>query len=232
MRTLTNALGSLVPALALALAPCSPATTVVVGQSLGGGGGGATYLLEEDWEGTGTPSGWSDTFGTPDHDDTSTGSSPLMGSESLYLASGEKTRTVSFSASGDCYAYFVAEFGAASGSSTIFEMEGSGSTFRCRVEFRPGGFLRLYHGSSSADGSTVVSSSVKHIWVEYEVGTGSDGVARLYYSASAGTKTLEATVTTGTATDDIIQFELVGPTNGVLMDTLRGSATAIGTNPS
>ena len=60
----------------------SDMNTYVIGS---GGGGGGDYLVQEDFEGTGTPSGWTQ-FGSrplPNFDYTST---VLEGTESMYLA--------------------------------------------------------------------------------------------------------------------------------------------------
>lgn len=230
MRTLTNALGAIVPALVLALAPCNPAATVVVGQPAAGGGG-PSYVYEQDFETTGAPTGWSTVSGTPDYD-YATAPAPLEGSESLHLDSTEQARSQSWSALGDCYAYFQLNLSTASSKTVVFEFEDSGAAFRLRVEYRASGVLRVYHGTASTDGSTTLSAGTTyHVWVEYEKGTGSDGVARLYYSTSAGTKTLEATVATGTATDDIVQCAVLGATNATILDDLIIDSSAIGTNP-
>jgi hypothetical protein len=46
-------------------------------------------LVNEDCEGIGTPSGWTDLVGTPNWDYTTT---PLDGSQSLYLPTNERRR--------------------------------------------------------------------------------------------------------------------------------------------
>lgn len=234
MRTLTNALGAIVPALVLALAPCNPAATVVVGQPPGGGGG-PTYLLEENFEGTGAPSGWTDNSGTPDYDDSTTSPGPLQGGESLFLASGEDAWSVTFTGQSSIEVHFRFSLGAPSGHEEIFKMLDSGGSGRLRIEYRSGGGLRVEHGSTNGTTGTAVSTATLYYgWVDYSIATGmgSNGTANLYYSTSP-TKpgSPESTLTTGTATDDITQLSFIGPTNGVLFDRSLADDDTIGSNP-
>ena len=105
-----------------ALAPFASASPLLIpflggGVSGGGGGGGATYLLEENFEATGSPgydtSTWTET-GTPD-ENTSTSGLSLQASECLLLspsATTVNTTSPTFTAQSTGYAYFLLRFSA------------------------------------------------------------------------------------------------------------------------
>ena len=83
----------------------SPVFAIIVGQSLVSSETGVTTF--EDFEGVGTPTGWTVTHGTPDFDYTTT---VLSGAESLYYNSaGSPMRfeTSSLGVSGEVYIGFI-----------------------------------------------------------------------------------------------------------------------------
>jgi hypothetical protein len=109
MPTLTRAITPFLLFLLLSLP--AHAVTVVVGQPIVAGDS-PSYILSEDCEGTGAPSGWTDatseeTSGSIDWD-YATSPSPLVGSQSVYMTSnGQRYCYKIFGATNPCHIYFV-----------------------------------------------------------------------------------------------------------------------------
>lgn len=190
--------------------------------------GGATYLLEEDFEETGTPTSatWSAIFGTPDYDATG------WDGEAVSLSGTEAFRVSGITGGTDWYMYCEIQVGAASGNVEFFAFQDSGNADRLDLEYRSGGGIRVESaGTNGTVGATLSTATTYSLWIEYEAGSGADGVARLYYSTSPGTKTLQSSVSGTSATQTVEKFQFDNLTNGLTVDNIKISATPIGTNP-
>lgn len=197
----------------------------------GGGGGGGGPDISEDFEGTGTPAGWTVASGSPNFDQSTAGLS-LAGSECLYIAgnSGALGAYVAFTPSDSCFVYFVMRFEnnptsfrrwcsvkSSTGTSTLLDGT-TGTDF--------GGWIGI---DGAGDGTAVAVDTTVHVWVEYIKGTGSNAIKRLYISTT-GTKpgSPSEQVTNGTETGQAARFYFETWASGggnAYYDTFRLSRT-------
>lgn len=177
-----------------------------------------TYLINEDFEGTGTPSGWTMEGGTiVNYDYTST---VLAGSQSFFLdyATGGDLSAItpSFTGAGDIYIGFMlrasampsaadAEFiyirNAADANQGFFKV---GSDGHITVSL-PG------VGGESSGAGIVSTSGTTYIKIRYQKGTGSNGIITGYTSSNGTSWTQSAQLTGGTGTTNITYIRLIVP---------------------
>ena len=182
-------------------------------------GAAASYDYEETFNGTGYDlGGWTEATATVDEDYTPA----LEGAASLNCVSGG-IAYLAITATDNCYVYFQMQIDAWDAFDTFMRFNDSFST-RASVRLNSSGSTwRAIHGTDFDDSTSSFSTSTHyHVWVEYEKGTGSDGVIRLYVSTSAGSKTLEATASAGTSTTSVdrIYFQGTG-TGDIVFDSLK-----------
>lgn len=187
----------------VALLPFLTGATIVIRGPVATVAAGITYLVEENFEGTGVPSNWYDGGGLPD---TSTSGLSLEASECVSLVSGNK--------------YLIAAY------PTVFNEAEIWVRYRVRwTEDTSGYVARIYDGSLNqlgylyrltggslyiANGSTqtntVATTSINTtywVWIRYKKGTGSTGEAEVWFSTTStkpGAGDYNAAVSTGNAT--------------------------------
>lgn len=193
---------------------------------------GPSYLIEEDFEGTGTPSGWTIVGYDPDY---TTGA--MQGSESLRGSSAGGTYTASktFTAADEVWMYFIwkqTETGryigtlrtTANNGIALMQVEASGSYYT----FHSGGVSVNTSGSLNWTSGTTV-----HVWIRAKKGTGSNAEVDWYISSTStrpGSPT--ASITTGNWTDQVDRVFLEMSNAGeVMYDRVLVSTTAIGSAP-
>lgn len=203
--------------------------------------GGGTYLVSEDAEGTGTPSGWTQS-GNVDWDYTTT---VLAGTQSLQLitnggSAGNMVQTPSFAAQSALYVYFVMRVTEnawkTDGNARICSLR-SGSSEEAAVPLSNARVPSVLHGSASAAASSALTlNTTYHIWVEYVAGTGANGQMLLYISSNGtkpGSPTVTLTTGTSTASIDSVQFgRAIAGNASLIFDTMRVASTVIGDNGS
>jgi hypothetical protein len=212
-------------------------------RSAAGGGGGPTYLLQENFEGSGYENTWTEAgTGTKD-EDYATSPAPLVGSQSLRLAfaSQNGTTTTALSADqGTCDVYFQVNFAAIPASGKVFlRLRDASANTLVRIEIGSSNRFTLRHGTAAASTTDGLSTSTTyHVWISYAKGTGANGSATIAFSTT-GTRPTSgnayAAVTTGTATADVHDI-MLGTENtstweGVF-DKVRVDDATIGDNPS
>lgn len=212
----------------------------------GGGGGGATYLLQENFEATGSPgydtSTWTEA-GSPD-ENTSTSGLSLQASECLYFnpaAATWSTTSPTYTAQSTAYAYFLIRFSAlpSGGTWTLFQFRHSaGECGRVRVTNTGTLSVRAGGGTDVATASGMSTGTTYHLWVKYVKGSGSNAVVEAGFSTD-GTRPTSggtfATQTAGTATTDadrIMYGQASSNTVSVYIDKVRVDDAVIGDNPS
>lgn len=169
--------------------------------------GGETPIFgPETFEGTGYAlTGWGETGGGIDEDYTTT---VLAGSQSGYVGTDGGQTTNTFSATPDVSVSFMLRFPSqtvGTGANDGLRMWDSSGTLICWVRLE--GFTttygaRVYHGAINQTSNLgFTTDTTYYIWVDYYQGTGSDGVARLFYNTT-DTKpgSPSVSVTNGTAT--------------------------------
>jgi hypothetical protein len=190
---------------------------------------GSEFFLAEGFDGPGyeTP-GWEE-IGTPNPDYTNL---VLEGSESLHCSGPQNIRRP-FKSDRDFHFYFQAQWNTYDTYNAVLVWEdASGSISACvYADFDR---LLLVHGQASALGTTrIEEGTAYHLWVDWALGTGSNGTMQLFISTN-GTKplTAEAMVTNGTGL--AVDRLYVGPSGAgpdMVFDRLLASTQPIGSNP-
>jgi hypothetical protein len=210
--------------------------------------GPPTYLVSEDFEGTGTPAGWTDdttSGGTIDHD-YATSPAPLVGSQSVQIdatTTGHINTSKTFAAQStvECYVQIYMDNAGVGGVTSTARLVGFwGSSGATEV-----GTLRYDSSNLRFNiicGSTVVSGTIGshydtlyHVWLRYVKGTGANATLEAYISTT-GTKPGSPTISTsaGTSTVDADQLRVItGGRNHdpVIYDKVRVNPS-IGSDPT
>lgn len=207
-----------------------------------GGGGGISYLVNQNFEGTGYDNSetWTESSPGPNPDYT-TSPAPLHGSQSLRFF--DTTHNVStyttFTANGDIYGHLMVRWTALPSSSIQFVRIGDGSgTQQGFLRISAAGGITVGNGSSE-DGPTDAMSSgtTYHVWFRYNKGTGANGNAYVAFSTDAteptsGTK--YKSISNGTSTADAARLTLqhdADSTFDAVMDQVMVGTSDIGTPP-
>ncbi len=202
----------------------------------------AGYLVDERFEGTGTPSGWASTTGTPDFDYTTT---PPEGSHGLLLngsAAAQAATSSSFTAQNELFGYFLMRITALpSGTRDVMRMLVSGAQYsQSKISITSTGQLNITYGNtaSTATVSTMSLDTVYHIFWHILKGTGADGNGWVAFTADGTVGTGNAlsvrTSMNGTSQIDQLQpYALFTSGSGVnwICDKFLVKATSIGANP-
>lgn len=204
--------------------------------------GGPSYVLDEGFEGTGTPSGWTTTGTTPapNFDDTALFHD---GAQSLKLDSTTASCTAispAFSTGADVYGRFWWYNDHIHSTDAIIFQIRNGATEIGRIEHRGSGVLRvqaLPGGSTSAMTLSTGEDSWKRIWFHYTQGSGANGTFRVWWATTdthpgSGDAQYFAQSTNGTSTAQCDTVRLyshfIGTTNGANnFDTLQISLSSL-----
>ncbi len=194
-------------------------------------GGGITYIVEENFEGTGTPAGW---FNSGGNFDQSTSGLSLEASEALALTGGAaQSNTPTGIAQGEVWVRYRVRF-IEDGAGALLYFYDSGFGQRGLVYRQTGGALTVDSGGGSD--TTVATTSINTtywIWVHYKKGTGANGEMDVWFS-STSTKPADgsdnhATITGSTATADIDFLAFINTSGNVehYIDEVRVAAASI-----
>jgi hypothetical protein len=187
-------------------------------------GGGVVYLVEENFEDTGTPTGWTVIAGTPNFDvatDPGEGSQSAQFDGSAATVSADHT---AFANRGEAWGYFRAKFTSAfpGGGREIvrFQVDGSQSS-GSEIRVTDSGGLLIVVGTTAST-ETVAKMSLDtwyDIFWYHKKGTGSDGIGWVAFSTdgSIGTGNNLSIRSNMNGTTDIdiarvtAQFSTTGP---------------------
>lgn len=189
----------------------------------------SNILIEEDFEGTGTPNGWTVNAGSPNFDYTTT---VIDGSESLYLSGTTPRTTVAFTPLDEHWGYF--RFRCTAFANTPFLWyNGSGLFFRCRI--LTNGKIRIYNGSSelATSGASFSINTTYNLWWRAKKGTGSNAEIDVFISTSTTKPSLTVGSSAGTQTWQTTGMVLDCGASGAAMtyDSFLVSDSEIGDNP-
>ena len=172
-------------------------------------GGGGSYLVNEDFSGTGSPSGWS----TYDQNGTGTIDWDYGSPEQLRLVADTyfdtraiwPTHTATSTISGKIVFTVV---NLPTDSMTFIAVQDASENILAYIQINASYRLNLYHGTAVDYGTSAETLSASTEYViefDYASGTGSDGTMDLYLYESSGSKpeTPNLTITTGTSTADV-----------------------------
>lgn len=216
--------------------------SAVDGQTVASGGGGVTYLLQENFEGTGYELVWTEAAGTPDEDYVPTPS--IEGTQSLRLngtSATQRTDSPTFSATTETwfYARFRPEALPSSGVHDSIVLR-NGTTAMCTMGVSSTGTLRVTIAGTSANTvGTMTAGTDYHIWIRWVPGTGANAFGSVGFSTD-GTRPTSGnnfvqTAASGTGTLGANNVRLTAPTGAApifIYDKLRVDDVTIGDNPS
>jgi hypothetical protein len=193
--------------------------------------GGPTFLIDENCEGTGTPSGWSNAV-SPEWDYTTT---VLAGSQSLFL-NGADGDNVQFALPGGDQAevWFKCRFRFAAlgtlGSFIALQNSSFGNVLIVRQWLS--GTMRVSCGSTATTTDAISSGATLFLWGHYLKGTGSNAVAEIWWNTTdtkpADASAKHAKITDGTATTDFHNLLLFTEDADIspILDNIQFAATA------
>jgi hypothetical protein len=193
---------------------------------------GATYLVNEDCEGTGTPGGWTN-VNTVDWDE---GTVVLDGTQSLeILGSATPNQTYhTFAAQPELWIRFKWRASSVSFTRSFLYLNSDGSTSKANVVNASTG-MRIYQGSVLATTVALPAANTTYnVWIHYRASTGvNDGFASISFSTSdteptSGDNYAEVTTGTSTATVSEIRPLVSAASMNVFFDRITVDDVAIG----
>lgn len=204
------------------------------GQAIASGAAAPTYLIEQNFEETGLPTGWTE-FGTPDSWDYTTSPAPLEGSESVRVTASGQGGYATFTSQSEVWGYFMFNATIAGDGFLWHFYDSTGASLVSRVRILSGGSFRVYNGATDSDGGSWSTSTTYHCWIRYKAGTGSNAETDFWVSSSTtkpGSPTVS--ITTGTSTDDAGRVAINPMDSGeaIILDKFRVDDENIGSNPS
>lgn len=194
-------------------------------------------LIDENCEGTGTPSGWTNSTGSPNWDYST---APLAGSQSLYLscAAAAHRARVDFTNQTEIYYYFLLKLtnGVYPGSELVFAVSAANGSSTFSPTLTLGTTGRLNWSGANPTG-TLTINTMYHVWTHYRQGTGANGVVDVGFSTTgvrptSGTDYQQSTISNITALAGRLGL---GPTVTTLavdliFDNIKVSTALIGDN--
>lgn len=196
-----------------------------------------SYILQQDFESAGTPTGWSGTGSVTFHNT----SSPLEGTGDLDLvghASPDTTAlSLTSSTASECWMVFLFKIisFSSSGSSMFIELQTSaGSPSGGNLQFTSSGGCKMtigFTGSANTAGN-LSSGTLYYAKMHFLKGTGSNAQGSIEFSTTGtwtGSGSLFASVTNGDSTIDIGKFVALNLVDGdYRLDHIRVSTTDLG----
>lgn len=216
-----------------------------------GGGGGATYLVQQDFEGTGYDNSetWTESgLGTANEDDT-TSPSPLVGSQSLRATSSANTVRVespNFTAISEIHGYLVfnpVNTATAGNTRKFITLENSGGGSAEGIILTDGDSFTITHGGASATiEDAFTENTTIHFWFRWKAKVGAaDGEAEIWWSTDStkpGAGTKHQGLVNGTGSGTAMRAIAIGcaPDDSnvswtVIYDKVRVDDEAIGSAP-
>jgi len=186
----------------------------------------ASYVLTEDFEGPGFENaGWFKTS-TPDEDYTTT---VLHGAQSLHCLGGQYISR-SFTVSNSFYMYLMARWNVWGDYNNIIYWDNVNYGFVADL-YANHNFFQIAHGSAFTSGlARITTNTTYHIWLEWTMGTGTDGTMNLFVSTNGIKPAVpDATITNGTGLATARMY--VGPTGpgpDVIFDRILVDTVPIG----
>jgi hypothetical protein len=221
------------------------AVIIISGPVVAGGGGSApTYLVKQGFEGTGYDN--SETW-YPDgavNPDFSTSGFGMVGSQCLELeassASAESGVFQWWTATSPIGSSFLFRFTALPTTLTQVAQIRNGFDVLARLQLLYDGtfYVQATGGSAVQTVGTLSVNTTYRIWLEYTKGTGSDALAKVYFSTdntkpASGNNVAQST--NGTVTENADSFYLLATKDGTgqkhYFDEVRVDDVAIGSDP-
>lgn len=215
----------------LILTSCAIAGTWMASPGAGSHGAGApvgpTFLINETFEGTGTPTDWF--TGGADFDSTT---SPLAGAQSARADTGEIIKAPSMN-EGTYYGKFLFRTNGFTDVSNIMEVnDGSSSIFRILIETDGTVTIDTMVGPTATTVATMAANTLYYVWFLYQKGSGSNGVYRVWFN-TVNTKPADGSNNSAGGTDmthttNFVDWYMsLGGSATIDFDNVQGATTAI-----
>jgi hypothetical protein len=200
---------------------------------------GVTYVLEENFEGTGIPSGWTAGNATHDYDYTTTA---LQGSQS-YRQTGAATSpsltSTTFTGASTMEAYTRIRFISLPTAAyrAFYLLNGTAECIRISVTATGAVEVRAGGGTAVSTTDTMTTGVTYHLWCRYVAGSGANAFGSVAWSTdgtrpTSGNKYRESTNGTATLNPDRIRYGVAnGNTFDVIYDRGLASTGTIPNNP-
>ncbi len=211
---------------------CDGATIIVNSYALTAAGGGSpTYLINQNFEGTGYDNGetWTET-GTPNEDFTV---AILKGSQS-YNAVGANYAQISFTGQTDIWFHCRTRY-QQFGTSSNIQVTNTAETPLVAININVSGAVKIdaNGGLSSASASTASLNTTYYLWLHFVSG----GTCELFMSTTSTRPTVDGSgefVLTKTGASDTATKILLyaGSSGDIIVDNVLISASSIGNNPN
>ncbi len=199
---------------------------------------GATFIIQENCEGTGTPAGWTNSPGTGQNWDYTV--VPLEAAQSLYLPTvglqvGTRTDYPGALTYSEIWWYILlrATNGTAPAAGTNFAALSGSST----IGFAFTTALKMKIGAATVTANSIVIDTTYHVWGHYIKGTGANAVLDIGFSTNGVRPTSGgnfASLSNGTDTVDASRIVLgsnsVNMGMDLIIDKIRVATTQIGDN--
>jgi hypothetical protein len=184
--------------------PLSAYAWGVVGMS-GGITGGTSHLVDEDFEGTGTPAGWTLSAGVS----ADYSVSPLRGSHSLEIDVDYDAASTTFPNQNEAWGHFLFRMNALPVSNYQFFQARNDTTVIAYIGVTSAGALSCGQGTQqSSYGSSLSVDTIYHIWWHYI----NNGTMEMWIGTTTTRPgTTDCRLTNGTSTDAVndIRFRAV-----------------------
>jgi hypothetical protein len=192
--------------------------------------------VSENCEGTGTPTGWTNSGATPNWDYTGV---ILEGNQSLFLpATGSvgSSTLVDFADQAEVWVYFKLRLtNTSQGTKTIGGLSQNGGTINQLFQVNTAGLKPSFGGAQTTDG--FAANTTYDVWLHYRKGTGSNGIVDIGFSTNgtkptSGTRFAQSTTYTGVNNAGRLFLGTSAHTNfDVIIDKIRVDNSEIGSNP-
>lgn len=206
-------------------------------------GSAATYLINQNFEGTGydNSESWTENAGTPD-EDYATSPAPLVGSQSCQLNDGGVDETITsptFTALAEAWFYFVMTPDTLGASMSTYAQFRDASTSFVSAQYDAEGNWRISMsgGNSSATVDGMTADTVYEVLVHYVAGSGANAVGSVEFVPlgggtfdGAGNNFTQFTSGTATASTDRVRLTSTDAAS-MIVDRVLVDNVAIGNNP-
>ncbi|HEY2711363.1 MAG TPA: glycoside hydrolase [Chthoniobacterales bacterium] len=195
--------------------------------------------VSENCNGTGTPTGWTNT-GTGVNWDRTSNPPPLEGTQSLFISGsgvGGNSTKVDFGDQAEVWVFFkLAVTGSAPATAaTIAGLSANGGTITELLQVTP--FGKLSFGGAQTSASLTLNTT-NNVWLHYRKGTGSNGIVEVAFSTSetkpTSGSTYYAASTSYTGTNEAGRLFLgttASTTINMVFDKIRVDNSEIRSNP-
>lgn len=201
--------------------------------------GGITYFVEENFEGTGLPAGWTAGNVTHDYDYTTT---VLQGSQSYQVVASASSPTLqspTFTGAATTEYYFMIHYTTAPTTAhrAFFVLNNTTECCRMTVGTSMIPSIRAGGGTDQVSTDAMSLNTTYHVWLRVVAGSGTNGFCSVAYSTdgtrpSSGSKYKESINGTFTVNPDRVRIGIAnGNTWTAIFDRVLGTDDTIPNNP-